>query len=462
MTLIKSISGIRGTVGSAPGDNLTPPDIVRFTYGYAAWLRRQHPPGRLLVVVGRDARISGEMVGGIVISTLLACGVDVVDTGLCTTPGVEMAVTAKKAHGGIIITASHNPRQWNALKLLNSDGEFLSAGEGGEVLALAEAGAMQYAGVDEIGRIVERKPFDDEHIDAVLALDLVDAEKVRRRKFRVVVDAVNSVGGIVIPKLLERMGVEAVCINCTPDGDFAHNPEPLPENLTEISKRVVAEKADLGIVVDPDVDRLALVCEDGSMFGEEYTLVAVADYILSRTPGNTVSNLSSTRALRDVTEKYGCSYSAAAVGEVNVVAEMKRTGAVIGGEGNGGVIYPALHYGRDAVAGIALILTHLAETGLSATRLLAKYPRYHMAKEKLTLPEGVKPRELLEKMTVRYAGERISTVDGLKIDFDHGWVHMRASNTEPIMRIYSEGADPDTAAAMAGKVIGELRELAGS
>ena len=459
MTLIKSISGIRGTIGCAAGDNLTPPDIVRFASGYAAWLRERHPSGKLLVVVGRDARISGEMVCNVIVGTLLACGIDVSDTGLCTTPGVEMAVKARGAQGGIIITASHNPREWNALKLLNEEGEFLNAAEGNRVLALADTGNMLYAGVDDMGRVVDRTPFTAEHIAAVLALELVDTTKIRERKFRVVVDAVNSVGGIAIPELLVELGAEVICINCTPDGNFAHNPEPLPENLTELSERVVAEKADLGISIDPDVDRLALVCEDGLMFGEEYTLVAAADYVLSRTPGNTVSNLSSTRALRDVTQKYGGEYAAAAVGEVNVVEVMKRTGAVIGGEGNGGVIYPALHYGRDALAGVALILSHLARTGLTARQLRETYPRYHMSKRKMNLPEGADAKRLLEKMAARYAGEKINTVDGLKIDFAQGWVHMRLSNTEPIIRIYSEAQFRGTADALAEKMIIEFEEL---
>lgn len=387
MTLIKSISGIRGTIGGRPGDNLTPLDIVKFTTAYVRFLG-ERKQGRLRIVVGRDARLSGEMVGDLIEGALLGCGADVVNVGLCTTPGVELAVTAHEADGGIIITASHNPRQWNALKLLDADGEFLSDAEGKRVLELAERSDFKFPEVDALGHVLSRESFNDEHIRRVLALPLVDVDAVRRKRFKVVVDAVNSVGGIVIPKLLRELGCEVVELNCEPTGEFAHNPEPLPENLTEIAAAVVREKADLGVVVDPDVDRLAFVSEDGSMFVEEYTLVAVADYVLSHRKGDTVSNLSSSRALRDVTERRGGRYHASAVGEVNVVAKMKEVGAVIGGEGNGGVIYPELHYGRDALVGVALFLTYLAQTGLRMTALRATYPAYYASKNKIALDAG--------------------------------------------------------------------------
>ncbi|WP_302374393.1 phosphoglucosamine mutase, partial [uncultured Alistipes sp.] len=380
MTLIKSISGIRGTIGGPAGDNLTPPDVIKFTTAYARLIAERNPGKKLTIVVGRDARLSGELVGDLVEGTLLACGADVINVGLCTTPGTEMAVITKKADGGIIITASHNPRQWNALKLLNAEGEFLSDAEGKRVLAMAEECGFDYPAIDAIGHVISREDFNGEHIRRVLALPLVDAEAVRKRHFKVVVDAVNSVGGIVMPQLLRELGCEVVELNCEPSGEFAHNPEPLPENLTAIAEAIVREKADLGIVVDPDVDRLAFVSEDGSMFVEEYTLVAVADYVLSRKAGNTVSNLSSSRALRDVTQRYGGSYFASAVGEVNVVAKMKEVGAVIGGEGNGGVIYPELHYGRDALVGTALFLTWLASKNMKMTELRATYPAYFASK----------------------------------------------------------------------------------
>ncbi len=446
MTLIKSISGFRGTIGGAEGDNLTPADIVKFTSGYARWLGA----GRRKVVVGRDARPSGGMVDALVQGTLMGCGVDVVDVGLCTTPGVEMAVVAHGADGGIIITASHNPVNWNALKLLDARGEFLSAADGQRVLELSEDDAFDYPQVAELGRVVLREPFDEQHIDAVLALPLVDVEAVRARGFKVVLDAVNSVGGVVMPRLLERMGVEVVCVNCEPTGQFAHNPEPLPENLRELSERVVSGGADLGLAVDPDVDRLALVCEDGSMFGEEYTLVAVADYVLSQSAGAAVSNLSSTRALRDVALARGGSYTAAAVGEVNVVAEMKRTGALIGGEGNGGVIYPALHYGRDALVGTALILTWLARKDLKASELRDSYPKYYMVKDKMTVAD---PGPILERVAAKFAGECVDLRDGVKIDFADGWVHLRRSNTEPIVRIYAEASSPEAVRELAAKVV---------
>lgn len=459
MTLIKSISGIRGTIGGEQGDNLTPIDIVKFTSAYALWLKGERTGGKLKVVVGRDARISGEMVNDIIEGTLLGCGIDVVNVGLCTTPGVEMAVTHYGADGGIIITASHNPKQWNALKLLNHKGEFLSGADGEKVLAFAERSDMTYPEVNAIGKVLERTSFDDEHIESVLALPLVDVEAVKAKKYKVVVDAVNSVGGIVIPELLRQMGVEVVELNCTPDGDFAHNPEPLPENLTEISALVVSEKADMGIVVDPDVDRLALVCEDGKMFGEEYTLVAVADYVLSKTAGNTVSNLSSSRALRDVTEKHGGSYSAAAVGEVNVVAKMKATNAVIGGEGNGGIIYPELHYGRDALVGVALFLTHLAKSDKTVSQLRATYPEYYISKNKIELTPDINVDEVLVKMKEKYASEQVNDIDGVKIDFPTEWVHLRKSNTEPIIRIYSESRDKASADALAGKIIADIKAI---
>lgn len=457
MTLIKSISGIRGTIGGRPGDNLTPADLVKFTSAYCRWLRDENPEKPLTVVLGRDARISGEMVSSIVEGTLCGCGVNVINLGLATTPTVEMAVTAKGADGGIILTASHNPRQWNALKLLDGKGEFLSAASGAKILSYAESGDMTYPDIDHIGRVVSSQSFDEEHIEAVLALPLVDTERVYRAGFKVVVDAVNSVGGIVIPELLRRMGVEVVELYCTPDGNFPHNPEPLPENLTEISELVVREKADLGIVVDPDVDRLALVCEDGTMFGEEYTLVAVADYVLSYTKGNTVSNLSSSRALRDVTEKHGGQYYAAAVGEVNVVEKMKEVGAVIGGEGNGGVIYPELHYGRDALVGVALFLSHLAKSGMTASRMRNSYPQYFISKNKIELSPEADVDAILEYIKKKYASENVNDIDGVKIDFPTEWVHLRRSNTEPIIRIYIESRDKAAANALAEKIINDIR-----
>ena len=418
MTLIKSISGIRGTIGGVVGDNLTPLDVVKFVTAYVRFLAEQQPSKRLKVVVGRDARLSGEMVENIVIGTLLGCGVDVISIGLCTTPGTEMAVTSRGADGGIILTASHNPKQWNALKLLASSGEFLTDEEGKKVLGWAEDTSWSYPDIDRIGRVIERCSFDEEHIESVLALADVDVEAIKARYFKVVVDAVNSVGGTVIPALLERLGVEVVKINCEPTGNFAHNPEPIPENLTEICSVVARERADLGVVVDPDVDRLALVCEDGEMFGEEYTLVACADYILSRRGGgNTVSNLSSTRALREVTQQYGGSYAASAVGEVNVVAKMKETGAVIGGEGNGGVIFPELHYGRDALVGVALFLSHLAHKGCRVSELKASYPQYHISKNKIQLTPDIDVDRVLAIMLNRYTDYNVTDIDGVKIDF---------------------------------------------
>ncbi len=459
MTLIKSISGIRGTVGGAVGENLTPIDVVKFTTAYVRFMTEQNDGKRLTIVVGRDARISGEMVDDLIEGTLLGCGADVINVGLCTTPGTEMAVICNRADGGIIITASHNPRQWNALKLLNARGEFLNDAEGKRVLALAEDESFLYPEIDSIGRVLSREPFNDEHIRRVLALPLVDAEAVKARKFKVVVDAVNSVGGVVIPKLLRELGCEVVELNCEPTGYFAHNPEPLPENLTEISQVIVREGADLGVVVDPDVDRLAFVSEDGSMFVEEYTLVAVADYILSHAKGSTVSNLSSSRALRDVTERHGCEYFASAVGEVNVVAKMKEVGAVIGGEGNGGVIYPELHYGRDALVGVALFLTYLAQKNMKMTELRRSYPAYFALKNKIQLTPAIDVDKVLREIKARYAGENVNDIDGVKIDFAESWVHLRKSNTEPIIRIYTEAKSMDEADALARRFMDEIKTI---
>lgn len=459
MTLIKSISGIRGTIGGAANDNLTPIDCVKFTASYVKWLVSRFPNRQLKVVLGRDARLSGELVANIVEGTLLGCGVDVINVGLCTTPGVEMAVIKKGADGGIILTASHNPKEWNALKLLNNSGEFLSAADGAEILKYVNEDDFTFATIDNIGKVIERSNFDDEHIDAVLNLPLVDVELVKSKKFKVVVDAVNSVGGVVIPKLLERMGVEVIKLNCEPTGNFAHNPEPIPDNLTQIREVVAKEGADLGVVVDPDVDRLALVCESGEMFGEEYTLVSVADYVLSKTPGNTVSNLSSSRALRDVTLGYGASYSAAAVGEVNVTAKMKETNAVIGGEGNGGVIYPELHYGRDALVGVALFLTHLAIAGVKVSKLKERYPQYMISKKKFAYPAGIDDKAIYDMVKGLFAGEQITDIDGVKVDFDHGWVHFRKSNTEPIVRVYGEAKDMESADTLTEGVIEKIEKL---
>ena len=458
MTLIKSISGIRGTIGGPSGENLTPPDVVKFTTAYVRLIAARTEGRKPVVVVGRDARISGEMVANLVEGTLLACGADVINAGLCSTPGTEMAVIVNRADGGIIITASHNPRQWNALKLLNSRGEFLSDAEGKQVLAMSEE-EFDYPEIDAIGHVLSRAPFNDEHIRRVLALPLVDVEAVRRRRYKVVVDAVNSVGGVVIPKLLRELGCEVVELNCEPTGDFAHNPEPLPENLTGISEAVVREKADLGVVVDPDVDRLAFVSEDGTMFGEEYTLVAVADYILSKTPGDTVSNLSSSRALRDVTERHGCRYYASAVGEVNVTTKMREVGAVIGGEGNGGVIYPELHYGRDALVGTALFLTWLTERGLTMTQLRATYPWYFASKNKIQLTPAIDVDKVLREVKGRYSNENVNDIDGVKIDFPENWVHLRKSNTEPIIRVYTEAKSMDEADALAKRFIAEIEAI---
>ena len=459
MTLIKSISGIRGTIGGEIGENLTPIDIVKFTVAYSRFISEKHCGKRLCIVVGRDARVSGEMVNDIIEGTLLGCGVDVINVGLCTTPGTEMAVITHQADGGIIITASHNPKQWNALKLLNEKGEFLNDVEGKRVLALAEDEAFEFPDVDSIGKVILREDFNPTHIKQVLGLRMVDVERVRNRRFKVVVDAVNSIGGVVIPALLEELGCEVVKVNCEPTGLFAHNPEPLPQNLTEISEIVVREKADLGIVVDPDVDRLAFVCEDGSMFVEEYTLVAVADYILSQTVGDTVSNLSSSRALRDVTESYGGVYSASAVGEVNVVAKMKEVGAIIGGEGNGGVIYPELHYGRDALVGTALFLTYLAMQDKTMTELRRSYPAYFASKNKIELTPAIDVDKVLVEIKQRYADEQINDIDGVKIDFADSWVHLRKSNTEPIIRIYTEAKSMQQADDLAQKFIAEIKQI---
>ncbi|CAM4281707.1 phosphomannomutase [Pedobacter westerhofensis] len=458
MTLIKSISGIRGTIGGIAGNGLTPIDIVKFTAAYGSWVIRN--TGIKKIILGRDARISGVMVNNLVTGTLQGLGIEVIDLGLSTTPTVEIAVPMEQAGGGIILTASHNPKQWNALKLLNEKGEFISDANGKEVLDMAEKADFEFASVNDLGRVKYDDSYLQKHIDAILALPLVDAELIRKAGFKVVIDCVNSTGGIFIPALLKALGVTEVFeLYCAPDGEFPHNPEPLPENLTEISKVVQREKADLGIVVDPDVDRLCFVAEDGSMFGEEYTLVAVADYVLKNTPGNTVSNLSSTRALKDVTLRAGMEYHAAAVGEVNVVNQMKATNAIIGGEGNGGIIYPELHYGRDALVGIALFLTHLAKFGQSVSLLKSSYPNYHISKNKITLTPEMDIDALLVKVQEKYKNQPNSTIDGLKIEFDNEWVHLRRSNTEPIIRIYSEAENETVAEGLANKIISDIKEI---
>lgn len=460
MTLIKSISGIRGTIGGRPGEGLTPLDVTRFASAYGVWIKNRSEREECTVVIGRDARLSGEMIQNLVISTLQGLGIHVVDLGLSTTPTVEIAVPAESAQGGIILTASHNPKQWNALKLLNEKGEFISAADGAEILKVAEADDYSYEKVEKLGAVTRNDSYLDKHIQAILDLELVDAEAVRQAGFKVVVDAVNSTGGIFVPALLRAMGVtEVEEMYCEPTGLFPHNPEPLPENLTEIANRVRKANAHLGIVVDPDVDRLALVCEDGEMFGEEYTLVSVADYVLQHTPGNTVSNLSSTRALRDVTEKHNGTYEASAVGEVNVVQKMKDVGAVIGGEGNGGIIYPTSHYGRDALVGIALFLTHLAKSGKSCSALRATYPNYHISKNKIELTPEINVDAILVAMREKYANYPVNTVDGVKIEFENEWVHLRKSNTEPIIRIYTESESQTTANNLAQKVISDIREI---
>ncbi len=461
MSLIKSISGIRGTIGGRPGEGLSPIDVVKFTSSFATFLQRQQPGKHLRLVVGRDARLSGAMVDRLVVGTLQGMGIDVLETGLSTTPTTEMTVIDHHADGGIIITASHNPKHWNALKLLNARGEFISDKEGKEVLRLAESDEVTFAEVDNLGKVEENLNTIDEHIERVLGLKLVDREAIRKAGFRVAVDAVNSTGGIAIPRLLRALGVEQVVeLNCEPTGHFAHNPEPIPQNLTQISEVVAKEKCDLGIVVDPDVDRLALVCETGEMFGEEYTLVSVADYVLQHTPGNTVSNLSSSRALRDVTRRYaGCQYNAAAVGEVNVTTLMRETNAIIGGEGNGGVIYPELHYGRDALVGVALFLTLLAKKGMKVSELRKTYPEYIITKNRRDLTPDMDVDALLAKVAALYKADttcQVTTIDGVKIDFPDGWVHLRKSNTEPIIRIYSEAADETRANALAQQVMQQI------
>lgn len=459
MTLIKSISGIRGTIGGKVGENLTPIDAVKFAAAYGTFLKKNNSKTKLKVVIGRDARISGPMIHQLVMQTLIGLGIDIVDLGLSTTPTVEVAVPMEKADGGIILTASHNPKQWNALKLLNEKGEFLNAVDGEKILEIAETDSFNFADVDNLGTIVEITDYMNRHIEEVLNLKLVDVEAVKAKKYKVVVDGVNSSGGIIIPQLLEKMGVEVVRLYCEPNGHFPHNPEPLKEHLTDICQKVIEEKADFGIVVDPDVDRLAFISNDGEMFGEEYTLVAVADYVLSKTKGNTVSNMSSSRALRDVTEKHGGIYEASAVGEVNVVELMKKNNAVIGGEGNGGIIYPEIHYGRDALVGVALFLTHLANQNLDVASLRKTYPSYFMSKNKIELTPEINVDNLLEQMTERYKNEQISTIDGVKIDFEHHWIHLRKSNTEPIIRIYTEAKSQESADKAAEDMIREIKEL---
>lgn len=461
MTLIKSISGIRGTIGGKTGDNLTPLDAVKFASAYGTWLKAYSKKEKLTVVIGRDARISGPMIHNLVVNTLIGLGIDVIDLGLSTTPTVEIAVPLEKADGGIILTASHNPKQWNALKLLNQKGEFLNGEEGEKILAIAEAEDFDFSDVDGLGTITQNDAYMDIHIDEVLNLPLVDVEAVKKAKFKVVVDGVNSSGGIIIPKLLEQMGVEVVRLYCEPNGHFPHNPEPLKEHLTDISELVVKEKADLGIVVDPDVDRLAFISEDGEMFGEEYTLVACADFVLGKTPGNTVSNMSSSRALRDVTNSHKGTYEASAVGEVNVVELMKKNNAIIGGEGNGGIIYPESHYGRDSLVGVALFLTHLAEKQMKVSALRASYPEYYMSKNKIELTPQIDVDAILAAMTEKYKSEDITTIDGVKIDFEDNWVHLRKSNTEPIIRIYTEAFSQEAADQLALRIIDEIRQIAG-
>ena len=460
MTLIKSISGIRGTIGGKPGDTLNPLDIVKFTSAYATFIRRSGKSKSNTIVVGRDGRISGDMVRNIVCGTLMGIGYDVVNIGMATTPTTELAVAMEQAAGGIIITASHNPRQWNALKLLNEKGEFLTAADGEEVLAIAEREDFEYASVDNLGKYTEDNSFNQRHIDSVLNLKLVDREAIKNAHFKVLVDAVNSVGGIIMPQFLDALGVEYKVLNGEPTGDFAHNPEPLAKNLGEIMGEMAKGGYDLGIVVDPDVDRLVFISENGEMFGEEYTLVSVADYVLSKTPGNTVSNLSSTRALRDVTERHGGKYTAAAVGEVNVTTQMKNVNAVIGGEGNGGVIYPESHYGRDALVGVALFLSHLAHKGCTASELKASYPEYFMAKNRIDLTPTADIDAILAKVKEVYSNEEIIDIDGVKINFANSWVHLRKSNTEPIIRVYSEASTLKEAEELGEKLIAVMQSMA--
>ncbi|GMN05109.1 phosphoglucosamine mutase [Croceitalea sp. MTPC5] len=460
MTLIKSISGIRGTIGGSTGDNLTPIDAVKFAAAYGTWLKQYAQKEELKVVIGRDARLSGEMIQNLVVSTLVGLGIDVIDLGLSTTPTVEIAVPIEGADGGIILTASHNPKEWNALKLLNEKGEFLDAEQGALILGLAEKEAFDFAEVDDLGSIVRNDAYIDIHIDEVLKLPLVDANTIRAKKFKVVVDGVNSTGGIAIPKLLKELGAEVIELYCDPTGHFPHNPEPLKEHLGDICGLVVKEGADFGIVVDPDVDRLAFISNDGEMFGEEYTLVACADYVLGKTKGNTVSNLSSSRALRDITQQHGGTYEAAAVGEVNVVAKMKATDAIIGGEGNGGIIYPESHYGRDSLVGTALFLMLLAEKGGTVAELRASYPSYFMSKNKIQLTPELDVDGILSAMAEKYKNEDVSTIDGVKIDFPQNWVHLRKSNTEPIIRIYTEAKSQKEADGLAERIIGQIKEIA--
>ena len=461
MTLIKSISGIRGTIGGNTGENLTPVDAVKFAAAYGAFIKKRNPKAKKIkVVIGRDARISGKMISNLVANTLVGLGINVVDLGLSTTPTVEVAVPLEKAEGGIILTASHNPKQWNALKLLNEKGEFLNGADGENILKLAESEDFSFAEVDNLGTYKKNKKYLKKHIKEVLKLDLVDVKAIKKAKFKVVVDGVNSTGGVFIPALLKELGVKCVELYCEPNGQFPHNPEPLKENLTDISKLVIKKKADLGIVVDPDVDRLALISEDGSMFGEEYTLVACADYVLGRLGGgNTVSNLSSSRALRDVTEKHGGTYTASAVGEVNVVQMMKDTDTVIGGEGNGGIIYPDSHYGRDSLVGVALFLSHLAHKKMSCKELRDSYPSYFMSKNKIQLTPQINVDEILEKMASKYQNEDVNTIDGVKIDFATEWVHLRKSNTEPIIRIYTESTSQENADVLAERFIKEIEQI---
>ena len=462
MTLIKSISGIRGTIGGKVGENLTPVDAVKFAASYGTWLKRNSNNNELTVVVGRDARISGQIVQDLIVATLQSVGLNIIDVGLSTTPTVEMAVMLEKADGGIILTASHNPKQWNALKLLNEKGEFLNGEEGLMILDIAERDDFDFVGVDDLGSLKKDDTYIQQHIDKIMELALVNKSIIEKANFKVVVDAVNSTGGISIPQMLRALGVtDIVELYCTPNGDFPHNPEPLKENLTEISELVVKEKADFGVVVDPDVDRLAIISEDGEMFGEEYTLVAVADYVLSKVKGNTVSNLSSSRALRDVTEKHGGNHQASAVGEVNVVQLMKDTDCVIGGEGNGGIIYPELHYGRDSLVGVALFLSLLAEKNISCSKLRAGYPSYFMSKNKVQLTPEIDVDKVLSEIENKYKSEEVSTVDGVKIDFEDKWVHMRKSNTEPIIRIYTEAQTQKDADKLAESFLNELASIAG-
>jgi phosphomannomutase len=460
MTLIKSISGIRGTIGGKPGDNLTPIDAVKFAAAYGIWLKAYSKKDKLKVVIGRDARISGEMIQNLVVFTLVGLGIDVIDLDLSTTPTVEIAVPLEKADGGIILTASHNPKQWNALKLLNEKGEFLDAAQGAKILEIAEKEDFDFSEVDDLGEIIKNDSYIDIHIDEVLNLSLVDADVIRAAKFKVVVDGVNSTGGIAIPKLLRELGVEVVELYCDPTGHFPHNPEPLKEHLGDICDLVLKEKADFGVVVDPDVDRLAFISNDGEMFGEEYTLVACADYVLGKTKGNTVSNLSSSRALRDITEKHGGTYEASAVGEVNVVTKMKANHAIIGGEGNGGIIYPESHYGRDSLVGTALFLMLMAEKGGTVAELRASYPSYFMSKKKIQLTPELDVDAILKTIEKQYKNEDITTIDGVKIDFAENWVHLRKSNTEPIIRIYTEAKSQREADALADRMISELKEIA--